>query len=282
MTHLLSCTRWFCLVLFSSLASAQEPASSSGKVIQANGINIYYEEQGKGEPLILLHGFGRTASDWKPFIPELSKEYRVIAWDMRGHGRSAQPDTSETFLHAVAARDLIAIIESLKLPNVNLIGHSSGGIIALYAAILRPDLIKAIVPVSAQLHFSDSVRSFIKRNAVPEAYYEFMDLEKLHGVQKGRMIAKQFYHFRQLVGDPAITHDQLKSIKAKTLIVHGDNDFVPVSQAWEMFEHIPGAHLSIIANGWHEPHFGDANQKDFIRRVSEFLRGDWDKTEMPK
>ncbi len=211
-----------------------------------------------------------------------SKEYRVIAWDMRGHGRSEQPDTSEIFLHTRAARDLLALIESLKLENVRLAGHSSGGIVALYTAIQNPGKINAIVPVSAQMYFGDSVRSFIKRNARPDDFYRFMELEKLHGIQKGKVIAKQFYHFHLLKGDPNITADLLASIKARTLIVHGDNDFVPVSQAWEMFQNIPGAHLSIIANGWHEPHLRNANQEDFIRRVSEFLRGDWDKGQMPE
>ncbi len=261
---------------------AQVPVAPNGKFIKVNGATIYYEEVGTGDPLILMHGFGGTSAVWKPFVAEYAKHYRVICWDMRGHGRSDNPDTSVIFLHAVAARDLLAIIESLQLKNVKLIGHSSGGIVALYAAIMKPDAIEAIIPVSAQLNYSDTVRSFIKHNAMPEAYYEFAGLEKSHGKQKGKLLARQFYHFRLLKGDPLITHEQLATIKARTLIIHGDNDFVPVSQALEMFQNIPHAHLSIIPNGGHMPHEGEENSKLFLRQSLEFLKGEWGKSPLPK
>ena len=249
----------------------------NGKFIAVNGAKIYYEEYGQGEPLILLHGFGRTLADWKPFISEFSKKFRVIAWDMRGHGRSTNPDTSKVFLHATAAEDLLELMEKLRLSKVKAVGHSSGGIIILYAAIKEPDRFEAIVPVSAQLHYSLQTREFIKMNAKPEAYYEFNELERQHGKTKGRVIARQFYHFHELYGDPALTPDQLATINARSLIVHGDNDFVPVSQALEMHKNIRNAHLWIVPNGWHLPHLGGSNEVDFNRRVLEFLNDEWKK-----
>ena len=69
-----------CATLLSVITvDAQEPVASNGKFVTVNGAKIYYEEYGQGEPLILLHGFGRTLADWKPFIPEFSKQYHVIA-----------------------------------------------------------------------------------------------------------------------------------------------------------------------------------------------------------
>ena len=255
---------------------AQELMGPNGKFTTVNGAQIYYEEYGKGEPLLLLHGFGRTASDWKLIIPELSKQYRVIAWDMRGHGRSTNPDTSIVFRHTVAAQDLLLLMDSLNIEKAKVIGHSSGGIIALQAAQTQPDRFEAIVPVSAQLNFSSQTRIFIEENARPEDYYKFNDGEKLHGKDKGMVLAKQFYHFHKLVGDPAITPEQLLNIKARTLIVHGDNDFVPVANAWQMFNTIPNVHLFIVPNGWHMPHEGASNSADFLRRILEFLNGEWD------
>ena len=272
----------FALQFSNNSLVAQQPAAANGKFIKVNGATIYYEEQGTGDPLILMHGFGGTSAVWKPFVAEYAKHYRVISWDMRGHGRSDNPDTSVVFLHAVAARDLLAIIESLQLKNVKLIGHSSGGIVSLYAAIMKPDAIEAIVPMSAQINYSDTVRSFIKRNAQPEAFYEFAGLEKSHGKQKGKLLARQFYHFRLLQGDPLIMPAQLATIKARTLIIHGDNDFVPVSQAWEMFQNIPHAHLSIIPNAGHMPQEGESNSKLFLRQTLEFLSGEWGKSSPSK
>lgn len=254
--------------------SAQLPVAANGKFVQVNGAKIYYEEYGQGEPLILLHGFGRTAADWNSCIPEFSKHYRVIAWDMRGHGRSINPDTSKVFLHATAAKDLLGLMEKLNLNKVKAIGHSSGGIVLLQAASAQPEKFEAIVLISAQFFFSVQTRDFIKNHARPEAYYEFNELEKQHGKTKGKIVARQFYYFHELAGDPSITPDQLSKIEARSLVIHGDNDFVPVSQAWEIHQNIAGAHLWIVPNGWHLPHVG-SNEADFIRRTSEFLGGDW-------
>lgn len=265
-----------CVPLLSySIARAQEPAAANGKFVAVNGATIYYEEYGQGEPLILLHGFGETAAHWKPYISAFSNHYRVIAWDMRGHGRSTSPDTSKVFRHATAAQDLLAFIDKLGLQRVKAIGHSSGGIIILYAATQAPDRFEAIVPMSAQLYYSAQTREAIRINARPEIQYERLEFEKRHGPLKGRLIARQFYHFVELYGDPAITPDQLETITARSLIIHGDNDFVPVSQAWEMYQHIPNAHLWVVPNGWHLPHVGGAKELDFIARSLEFLQGGW-------
>lgn len=259
------------VLLITGTSQAQLPVSPNGKFVALNGCKIYYEEFGQGEPLFLLHGFTGTTEHWKSFIPEYAKHYRVIVWDMRGHGRSTNADTSINFLHATAARDLLGLMDKLKLDKVKAIGHSSGGMTILYAAIMAPNRFEAIVPVSAQTYYSKEVREFIAKNAQPKTLDP--DLEKAHGKVKGAFLERQFYNFRKLYGDPAITPDQLGTIKARTLVVHGDNDFVPVSQAWEMFQNIPNAHLWISPNTSHGPQFGP-NENDFITRTLEFLKGD--------
>ena len=130
--------------------------------------------------------------------------------------------------------------------------------------------------MSAQLYFSTQVREFIKANASPEDYYQFNDLEKQHGKTKGKLLARQFYHFHELYGDPSIAKDQLAAIKARSLVVHGDNDFVPVSQAWEIYQGIANARLWIVPNGWHMPH-AEANEAEFIMKTLAFLKGEWSK-----
>jgi pimeloyl-ACP methyl ester carboxylesterase len=260
----------------------QEYVRAEGKFITSTGAKIYYEEYGKGEHLLLLHGFGGTLNDWDAEIQVLKNHFHVIAWDMRGHGMSTNPDTSSVFLHKTAAKDLLKLIENLQLKKVKLMGHSSGGIIALYAAFLGPDLIEAIIPISAQTSYSPQLRSFIERNATPEEQFKRLNFEKKHGKEKGMLLARQFYHFKDLQGDPSITQRQLATIKARTLIVHGDNDFVPISGAWEMFQHIPNARIYIIPNGWHIPHKGTENSAEFLRRTIAFLKGDFEKTVFPK
>lgn len=262
-----------CLMVFNSRHSiGQLPPSPNGRYVDVNGAKIYYEEYGEGDPLFLLHGFGRTADDWKAFVQEYSKSYKVIVWDMRGHGRSSNPDTSVVFKHEVAARDLLAMMDKLQISKTKAIGHSGGGIVILYAASMYPEKFDAIIPVSAQLYYDVQVREYIEKNGKPkEPNPEF---DRFHGKDKGTLLARQFYHFRNLYGDPSLTPDQIARIKAKTLIVHGDNDFVPVSQAWEIFQSIPNSHLWISPNTGHFPIYGPDNRSDFIRRSLGFLKGD--------
>ena len=84
---------------------AQVPAGPKGKFITVNNAKIYYEEHGQGEPLILLHGFGRTLEDWKAYVPEFAKSFRVIAWDMRGHGQSGYPEDTAAYSEVLTVAD---------------------------------------------------------------------------------------------------------------------------------------------------------------------------------
>ena len=254
-------------------ASAQLPVSKNGKFVEINNAKIYYEQYGQGEPLFLLHGFLGTADSWKDFIPEYSKRYKVIVWDMRGHGRSTDPDLDLNFSHQQAARDLLELMDKLKIQKTKAIGHSSGGITILYAATIAPERFDAIIPVAAQIFYSKETRDWIA-SKVWEKYFSQEELDSLHGRKKSDFLKKQFYNFRQLYGDPSMTKDQLQKITARTLIVHGDNDAVPVSQAWEMFQSIDRAHIWISPNAGHLPQYGAANASDFIRRTSEFLKGE--------
>jgi pimeloyl-ACP methyl ester carboxylesterase len=80
--------------------------------------------------------------------------------------------------------------------------------------------------------------------------------------------------FAELQGDPALTTEDLQGITARTLVVHGDNDIIPVAQAWEIYRNIPNARIWISPNTGHMPHRGAANERDFISRTLDFLDGE--------
>ena len=261
-----------CLIAFNS--QAQLPVAPNGKFLKVNGINIYYEETGTGKPLLLLHGFGRTAEDWKPLVSALAKTNRVIAIDLPGHGRSDLMDSTNDYLHRKAANYIISFVESLKLDSPQIMGFSSGAIITLYMATLKPELAKKIIVIAGQLYFSDSTRKFISALGGPNNFImDSKELNSLHGVKKAGLIATQFWNFRKLYGDPSFTPDMLATIKAKTLIVHGDDDPVaPVDNAFKMQKYIPGAHLWIIPYAEHIGIFSPENQQEFLRRTMDFLK----------
>jgi pimeloyl-ACP methyl ester carboxylesterase len=255
---------------------AQEPVSSRGRFSEVNGARMYFEDHGSGDPLLLLHNFGATASVWQPYIADFSNRFRVIAWDMRGHGRSSTPDATDVFLHANAANDLLAIMDSLGIRKARAIGASAGGITLLHAATVAPERFEALVLVGAQIYYSQAVRKWIESAGPGEDNPELMKLySQRHGPERGRQVARQFWRFRNLYGDPAFTPDKLGQISARVLIVHGDNDFVPITQAWEMFNGISGSRLWIVPNGGHLPFRAEENRSDFTRRVIDFLENKW-------
>lgn len=264
-------------ILFVTLnGAAQERVSSNGKFATINGLKIYYEESGKGAPIILLHHFFASASLWKTYVPELAKKYRVIAVDLPGHGRSDYMDTTKEFLHKKASQYIIGLIDLLKLDSVYLMGASSGGSITLYLSTLRPDLVKRAVIIGGHVYYFTHQR---------EIYSKFsIDLDaniSRHGKEKAILLLKQFNYGSQLYGDPSFTPDMLSTIRAKTLIIHGDNDtLAPISNALQMYENIPNSYLWIVPNGGHlplPPYLDVKNETDFVKRTLEFLNGDWDK-----
>ena len=111
--------------------------------VHANGVRLYYELTGEGEPLVLVHGSWGSARVWARVVPALATSYRVLAYDRRGHSRSARSASPGSA--AEDARDLAALIDSLELAPVHVCGGSFGGSIALRLAAARPDLVRSLV-----------------------------------------------------------------------------------------------------------------------------------------
>ena len=118
-----------------------------------NGINLYYEEHGKGSPLMLIAGLASDSQSWQPIVEKLSQQYRVIIFDNRGSGRT-KPQDAKTSIQ-VMADDCIALIKHLNLPSVHLLGHSMGGFIALNCAIRYPDYVSKLILVGTSAFNSE-------------------------------------------------------------------------------------------------------------------------------
>jgi pimeloyl-ACP methyl ester carboxylesterase len=272
----LSASCFMITFLISTNIKAQTPAAPNGKIATIKGVKLYYEDTGRGMPLLLLHGFGRTGSDWDLFKPELSKSHRLITIDLPGHGRSDWMDTTEVYLHKKAAEYIIGLLDALHIDSVNVMGISSGGFITLYIATLRPQLAKKIVIIGGQVYYSTTTRNVITSFANPDNNPVNENQIKTHGKQKASLLTRQFWNFRKLYGDPSFTPDVMATVKARTLIIHGDDDEIaPVSNAWEMFRNIPKARLWIVPHGGHVPPVIPGNENDFTRRTLEFLQGKW-------
>jgi len=244
---------------------------TEGRVASINGCQIYYEVYGEGRPLVLLHGFQASGQIWKPLVGEFAKLNRVIVPDLRGHGRSTNP--TKQFTHRLAALDLLALLDQLKISRSGAIGISSGGMVLLHLATLKPDRIDSMILVSATMYFPEEARAIMRQSTVenmtPEDWEAARQIHKL-GDDQIRLLRSQFHTMKDSFDDMNFTPPYLSNIKARTLIVHGDRDpFFPVSIAMEMYRSIPKSYLWVVPNGVHVPIFSEP--AGFVKTASEFL-----------
>ena len=240
-----------------------------GRTLQLGRLELYYEELGAGPPLVLLHGFGGCTQNWHPFTAELSKHYRLLLVDLRGHGYSTNPD--DRFSHRAAASDVLQLLDALGVERFSAMGMSTGGMALLHIATRQPERVEAMVLISATSHFTDEARAIMRRASFETVPPEVREMYRECAKRGDAQIRQLITHFNALHADHDdvnFTADDLSVIEARTLIVHGERDqFFPVEVAQDMARAIPGAELWIVAGGEHVPIFDPA-----VPFTSEALR----------
>jgi pimeloyl-ACP methyl ester carboxylesterase len=254
--------------------------SPQGKKASVNGMEMYYEIQGQGEPLVLMHGFLATGQMWEPFIEELSQHYLLIIPDLRGHGRSNNPNPTEIYSTRQAAKDVFSLLDHLEITKFKAIGVSLGALILLHLSTQQPERVDAQVLIGGANYFPDKCREEL-RKLTAESYSEnaWKYYRKLHtnGDDQIRLLISQFQNFADSYEDVNFTPPLMSTITAKTLIIHVDRDWAyPVTIAAQMYQSIPKSYLWIVPNGGHVPIF-DKLAPMFSQTALEFLSGSWEK-----
>ena len=236
---------------------APKQTNTRGHSVKISNIEMYYEEYGTGKPLLLLHGFGGCVQNWYPFTGKLSEHYRLIVVDLRGHGRSTNPENK--FTHREAANDVFLLLEKLGIGNFLAMGMSSGGMTLLHMATSQPSRIDSMVLISATSHFPEQARAIMRRasfGTMPQQVQEMYRECAKRGDEQIRQLITQFNAFYENHDDMNFTAQDLSTITAPTLIVHGDRDnFFPVEIPVSLYRTIPDASLWIIPGGDHVPIF---------------------------
>jgi pimeloyl-ACP methyl ester carboxylesterase len=262
------------ILLEGAEARAQEAAPAAGQTVSLNGMEMYYETHGAGEPLVLLHGFGSSGSQaWGRFIGEFAKTYQVLVPDLRGHGRSTNP--TNQFTHRQAALDVFALLDQRGIKKFRGMGISTGGMTLLHMATGQPARVEAMVLIGATSYFPEPARAIMRRSTVesltPQDYERMRQVHK-HGDEQIRALRRQFHNFKDSYDDMNFTGPYLSTITARTLIVHGDRDqFFPVAVPVEMYRSIPQSALWIIPNGGHVPIHDP--KVPFAATATDFLAG---------
>lgn len=225
----------FAMALFSARGWAQQPVTGYAPV---NGLKMYYEIHGKGEPVVLLHGsFMTIPGNWQEMIAALSKTRRVIAVEMQGHGRTA--DINRDFSYSNLADDIAAMLDYLKIGKADVIGYSMGGGVALQVAIRHPQKVRKLVSISAVFRHDGWVKEAL------DAYPNFTaDAFKGSPIEaeykKLSPTPNEFPNFiKRVISMDLKPYDfgaeKLKATPAPMFFIHGDADGVRLDHIAEMF-----------------------------------------------
>ena len=241
--------------------------------ISANGINIYYQEGGTGPSLILLHGGTDTHKFWNPFTSRFSEHFRVITPDSRGHGRTI--NTADKLSYQLMADDLVAFIQELNLERPHIFGYSDGGQVALDFGMRYQDMAAALVIGGAWYRFSKEYQNALKKagfDGPGTVNFEILDKNSYPG-WIDRMRAAHPNpdpdYYQILLRDisrmwwTALDYqpEDFQKINVPTLILMAENDeMIPLPEAREMAELIPGAELAVISEATHNDIVKDGSQ----------------------
>jgi len=225
------------------------------RTVTANGIGQRLFETGAGEPVVLLHGGLGSSEDWADQRPALAERFRVIAYDRRGHGRTAA--TPEPFDYDVMTADAVALLDELGLARARLVGFSDGGIVALLVALRRPDLVGRLVLIGANTRpdgLEPRMRGRLESSdaaSYPERYR--VAFERLSPDGPDAWPAAFAQTRRLWLEEPHITEEQLATVAAPTLVVAGDRDLIAPEHTVALFRALPRtARLAIVPGAGHD------------------------------
>lgn len=256
--------------------------------IHVNNINLYYEINGNGQPLLFIHGLGSSTRDWELQVAEFSKTFKVVTFDLRGHGQSDKPRGPYTM--QMFASDTAELLKALGIESAYVVGLSLGGGVAFQLAIDSPALVKKLVIVNSAPELV--IRTFQDRLMV----WQRFAIVKLLGMRKmGEVLSKRLFPkpehaelratfverwaendsrayqdaMRAMIGWSVM--DKLGSIQCPTLILTADQDYTPVALKEAYTKLISGAQLVVIPDSRHATPV-EQPQK-FNEALMNFLKG---------
>ncbi len=254
-------------------ADRKDTVAFQSGYLPVNGIKMYYQIHGSGQPVVLIHGGGSTIeTTFGRVIPLLARHRRVIAMDLQAHGRTSDRSEDESFEQD--ADDVAALLKKLNIGEADFFGFSNGGTTTLQIAIRHPEIVRKMVLGSA----------LAKRSGVPVEFWDFMNKANLDNMPEelkdaylevtpdtAGLRTMQNKDAKRVVNFKDISDAQLKSIKAPALIIIADKDVIKPAHALEMQRQIQKSQLAVIP-GLHGEYIGEvttlkqglSSQADFV------------------
>ena len=236
---------------------------AAGQTFTHDGVKLYYEVYGAGEPLLLVHGNGGSIGTLSAQIAHFRKHYKVIAMDSRDQGRSG--DSPDKLTYEKMTDDLAALLDHLKVGPVNVLGWSDGGIEALLLGIRHPAKVKKIAAMASNLNPSEQA-VHPEMIAVVKSMIEAIPAD----VRKTPQGMRELKVTGMMLEEPNIDLKALEAIIAPTLVLASDHDLIRDEHTVEIYHHLPNSQLVIFPNATHMIPFDDP--ATFNATVERFLR----------
>lgn len=227
-----------------------------------NGIEIDYEDGGGGPAVLLSHGYSATGRMWASQRPALEPRYRLITWDMRGHGRTSTPDDPAQYSEALTVADMHGLLRALGEERAVIGGLSLGGYMSLAFYRAHPDFVRALVICDSGPGYRNAeARAAWNQRAHDRARdLETRGLDALGSSSREMQEAVRHHRSAQglahaargmLAQRDASIIDSLPSVRVPTLIIVGDKDTPFIAPSEYMAKKIPGARLEVIKDAAH-------------------------------
>jgi len=202
-----------------------------------NGIQLYYEAYGSGEPLIMLHGNGGSIEAFRNQIPFFARRYRVIAIDSRLQGRSG--GAVDTLSYDMMAADFAGLLDFLHIDSAYVLGWSDGGIVGILLAMHYPDKVKKLAVSGA--------------NLVPDTTALFAaDLKEMRRtLASPATTAKEKTLNRMMIYQPHVPYSDLKKIHCPVLVMAGDRDVIKPEHTLKIYQSLTNGSLCIFPDSHH-------------------------------
>ena len=241
-----------------------------------NGVHLYFERHGeRGEPLVLVHGYTGDVSDWRYQVPEFAPDYRLLVFDLRGHGRSEAPTDRGSYTVEQMADDAEALVAEVGFERYHLLGHSMGGAIAQEIALRRTERLLSLTLEDTSYRFglsrNEQVRQWSEarhRLAEEEGMRAVADMPAVVAPPPHKTAERQAEERQRLAGmsvDAFIgawvhalerwhgSESRLASLAVPTLVICGELDQGLKHAAEVLAAKIPGARLEMIPEAGHSP-----------------------------
>ncbi|WP_258127432.1 alpha/beta fold hydrolase [Achromobacter anxifer] len=249
----------------------------TGNIVTSGDAALYVSEAGipKGDPIVLLHGGMGSRNDFLPLAKLLAADYRLIAIDTRGHGRSPLGSVPNLTYHQLE-QDFAAVLAELGVSNAGIIGHSDGGVIALRLAASRIVQPRFIVTVGAhwQMPVNDPTRAILQNLTVEKWRGKFPEQVARYEAENPSPDFTRLFHAIIVMwlgtDEKSYPGATVRSIACPLLVVHGDEDFlVSRHRTFELVDQVTGARLLNLPFASHT--VLEDRPEDVVPALKEFI-----------